>query len=77
MTQRDYILASANLPFAIGSLENDADRLFAAVPARLTAAWSRGRGHQETVLAGDDVADWISGNWRSVLPEVSARFPAC
>ncbi len=76
MTQRDYILSSANLPFFIGSLEDDADKLFAAVPAKLTAAWSRARGHQESVLAGDDVSDWIGANWRTVLPEVSARFPA-
>lgn len=75
MTQRDYILSCADLPFALGSLEDDADKLFAAVPKKLLTAWSRARGHQATVEAGDDVSDWIRDNWRSVLPEVSARFP--
>ena len=76
MTQRDYILSCANLPFSIGSLEDDADKLFAAVPKKLLSVWSRARSHQDTVLAGDEVADWIGANWRTVLPEVSARFPA-
>jgi len=76
MTHRDYILANANLPFTLGSLDDDADKLFAAVPARLTAAWSRARSHQDTVLAGDDVSDWVAAHWRSVLPALSARFPA-
>ena len=59
MQQRDYILSCAGLPFFVGSLEADADKLFAAVPEKLNATWSRARSHQDTVLAGDDVADWI------------------
>jgi len=75
MNQRDYILSCSNLPFALGSLEPEADRLFTAVPAKLQAAWSRARSHQDTVLAGDDIADFFASNWRKVLPELSARFP--
>lgn len=74
MKQPDYILSCADLPFALGSLEADADKLFAAVPNAIMEKWSRARGHEETVHAGDDVAEWIKANWRTVLPEFSARF---
>jgi hypothetical protein len=76
MNQRDYILQCANLPFDLGSLEPEADRLFAAIPAKLHKAWSQARLHSDVVHAGDDIAGWMNANWRTVLPELSERFPA-
>lgn len=75
MTHNDYILSQAGLPFDLGSLDPEAGKLFAAIPRKLHKAWSRARSHQDTVLAGDDISDWMRDNWRSVLPELSARFP--
>jgi hypothetical protein len=76
MTLRDYILSQAGLPFDLGSFDPEADKLYAAIPGKLNAAWSRARSHQDTVLAGDDISDWMRDNWRSILPDLSARFPA-
>lgn len=75
MNATDYILSNANLPFDLGSLDPEADTLFAAVPKSIWEPFNRAEGHSETVLAGDAVSAWIEKNWRNVLPVLSARFP--
>ena len=74
MKHTDYILASARLPFDIGSLDPDASKLLEAAPDRLWTPLLRAHNHEAEIHAGDDIAEWIGANWRSVLPEVSARF---
>ena len=76
MNRLDYILSSANLPFDLGSLEPEANILFAAAPRTLMAKLANARSHADEVLAGDKVAEWISNNWRHHLPDIAARFPA-
>lgn len=76
MRPLDYILSCANLPFDLGSLDPEADKLLAAVPQKLHDALSRARSHEAQVHAGDAIAEWIGSNWRTVLPELSERFPA-
>lgn len=76
MTQHEYILSCAGLPFYLDANDADADALFNAVPRSLMNKWSAaGHNHQEAVMAGDDISEWMSNNWRSVLPELSAKFP--
>ncbi len=76
MNSLDYILTSANLPFDLGSIEPEADRLFAAVPAPLMRALNLAELHSAVVEAGDQIAIWIAKNWRTVLPEIARNFAA-
>lgn len=76
MIQHDYILSSSNLPFDLGSLEPEADLLFAAVPTQLMNDLNNGGHHSDSVHVGDLVSAWIANNWRTVLPVLSTQFPA-
>lgn len=76
MTNSDYILSNANLPFDISGLDDEGQALLNAAPVELWNAFNRARNHELQVCAGDEIALWIENNWRTVLPAVAARFTA-
>lgn len=77
MNDMEYILANSNLPFSIECDDDDAIDLIAAANTA-TGFWgihANAMNHEQEVNALDIGAEWLSNNWREVLPELSNRFP--
>lgn len=77
MNDFQYQLNGA-LPFELDSVSPEADALWNAAvkacPHAEVVANAFDSTHEDVCGAYDVIGEWIAANWRTVLPEIAARF---